>query len=701
MTLRRSFFAPKPGTFFAAALIAVFGFVLSTCENNVSLGGTVDVDSPKISVTEPSSGEFLKGTRTFRGIATDDKIVEYVHISFQGIVTGGGGSSNLSSTGYIPVQSYDAESGVWAFTLDTAAYTDGELTVQLKVSDSVNEIETPKLSYTIKNSPTTLELASPGPYTAADINRLGKSYEDNPGGGLAISLLKGLDFVATASDRQGVAPGYPRIKFWPVDAAVLPGGTSPDPAAWDAAKPADWSMFDDYGTSGWTEGNPIWAERKNPYVPSTFHLNERDAGYYRFQLLVRDVSGVEQYFPSADRAGWLRINIVSTPPEIEITSPAAELSYESDTLIFTALVRHEAGINDGSVMLKYNGPVNGEITVPASIESADPADPSSTTQRKVHYVVSLGSLPDGNYKFTFTAQNREGGEGSTFVNVIVDRTPPKPQINMVDREVSIYNESYYRAYFPGSTPPGGAYPINYVNGTITVHGNASDTYGIKTGWIQVGGNPPQEIEMVKWVIDPDQIGDPRALYDSFYSGAPNPGIPAANNQEYYSFTEEEFKNSRFFRGSQNIDTTSLAKGKHSFYLLAMDNAGNVGISGVKVLNVDQETDKPVIVFTDFNTGVENMQEENGPGYAKSILHPDNRASNLLGDSARLTGTIEDDDGLADGTIAFRVWRLDADNLPADLAAYVDNPSNLPVGNSMLNVAVSGNPASIPLQIDLG
>jgi hypothetical protein len=186
MALRRGFSVLKSGPVLAAALIAVLSLAMLTCENNVSLGGTVDVDSPKISVTEPSSGEFLKGTRTFRGTATDDKNVEYVTISFQGIVTNGDGGSNLSSTGYVPVQSYDVESGAWAYTIDTTAYTDGELTVQLKVSDSVNEIETPKLSYTIKNSPTTLELASPGPYTAADINRLSREFEENIGGGGAL-----------------------------------------------------------------------------------------------------------------------------------------------------------------------------------------------------------------------------------------------------------------------------------------------------------------------------------------------------------------------------------------------------------------------------------------------------------------------------------------------------------------------------------
>jgi hypothetical protein len=84
-------------------------------------------------------------------------------------------------------------------------------------------------------------------------------------------------------------------------------------------------------------------------------------------------------------------------------------------------------------------------------------------------------------------------------------------------------------------------------------------------------------------------------------------------------------------GSTSIDTTLLTDlGTYYLWIVAKDKAGNEGNSAAQQFEVDQSTDLPVVSFTSVN-----------PAYTTEAQ----AGNNLLVSGGKISGTIEDDDGL--------------------------------------------------------
>ncbi|MEW6564598.1 MAG: Ig-like domain-containing protein [Spirochaetota bacterium] len=86
---------------------------------------------------------------------------------------------------------------------------------------------------------------------------------------------------------------------------------------------------------------------------------------------------------------------------------------------------------------------------------------------------------------------------------------------------------------------------------------------------------------------------------------------------------------------QSIDTTTLTDlDTYYLWVVAKDKAGNEGHSAAQQFVVDQSTDIPVVTFSSIDTGITAESQVIGPP-----------VKNLLVSGGKISGTIEDDDGL--------------------------------------------------------
>lgn len=99
-----------------AAVAAVFSV---SCENpfQVGLGSTVDIEPPSVRVGSLENGDYVRGTITLSGTASDDRTVDRVTIQF----TEDGETVSMRAD----LERTNGE-WEWSYKLDTTKYSDGE-----------------------------------------------------------------------------------------------------------------------------------------------------------------------------------------------------------------------------------------------------------------------------------------------------------------------------------------------------------------------------------------------------------------------------------------------------------------------------------------------------------------------------------------------------------------------------------------------
>ncbi len=111
-----------------------------------------DQTPPTASVLTPADGDYVSGTTTFHVQALDNLAVDRVELTFGG---------NLASLGTVTAL-YDAASGTYTYTINSALFADGPATVQATVYDKAGLSATSAVvNFWVDNTDPTLQVLAP------------------------------------------------------------------------------------------------------------------------------------------------------------------------------------------------------------------------------------------------------------------------------------------------------------------------------------------------------------------------------------------------------------------------------------------------------------------------------------------------------------------------------------------------------------
>ncbi|MCL1836053.1 MAG: hypothetical protein FWG46_00740 [Treponema sp.] len=210
----------KKTIWFSAAFAAILVLFL-TCENPLSnnMGGKVTVEPPTITIEDPVSGAYLKGIAVFTGKATAYRELSSVEVKIFNLEDGMEDRPIMDWTSegieFEPTDSLREKN--WRFDLDTlrkvfedrVGLEDGIVKLQFRARDPNLFADSIELVYIVKNNTSDVRLTSP------HFRGHGGDYQ----------ILTGTEIRGQITDRKGLKPGYPQIKFWPQE---LPGGEPAD-----------------------------------------------------------------------------------------------------------------------------------------------------------------------------------------------------------------------------------------------------------------------------------------------------------------------------------------------------------------------------------------------------------------------------------------------------------------------------------------
>ncbi|MFW6234662.1 MAG: Ig-like domain-containing protein, partial [Spirochaetota bacterium] len=382
---------------YAAIFVAVC-FSIISCQNpfDVGLGENVDIDRPLVSLSAPSTGAFLRGTVALTGTATDDVRVASVQLSFDNGVT------------WRDVDSYNADTSEWRYSLDTTSMPNGSLTVLVRASDNTGKTTmTETLLFTIDNEAPrvifTFPAINPETYDEAEPPTVGRNGA----------------IFGTVSVREGIAVGSPEIKVWKL------GDSEPD--EWTSMRSA--------------------SDTPNLYDFS-HDLPVNEVGDFQFRIRAEDVGGqiseTENY----------RIVVISGAPQVAINSPG-QASYQSDLVTVGGTMSHETG-NEPALTL--------ELFERDELETAD--DPEALVVVE-STDADLDINPDGSGGFTwsyeydseFDPDNNARPDGTIVARVYasindttgfdtrafqVDNTEPTVTVTTPGEGETVYSETTLR-----------------------------------------------------------------------------------------------------------------------------------------------------------------------------------------------------------------------------------------------------------------
>ncbi|MDR2259208.1 MAG: hypothetical protein LBE14_08695, partial [Treponema sp.] len=300
--------------------IGVF-ILLAACDNpanqplRAGLGEVVDIDPPKFRMDPHEL--FLRGEETFTGAAEDDISVDTVEVRITVIRDGA-----ETVYDYIPV-AYNKDRKTWSFSVDTAVseaggtakYPDGPFSLRFRVTDNAKKVtETGEFSFTVKNAFPTIEMSIPSlngtrkgtetwPENETGFNdpRLNDKLQTDQ-----FTVPSSGTLVGVVSDLQGIAPGYPKVKFWPAGEGTTPPGDGFDAIRKDddnnSATPdvvyGGWREVETNETAETLASGPTSLQfsfpltkwfKKNDGSIDKETLDALDPGDYYFQFKVKDI----------------------------------------------------------------------------------------------------------------------------------------------------------------------------------------------------------------------------------------------------------------------------------------------------------------------------------------------------------------------------------------------------------------------------
>jgi hypothetical protein len=684
--------------------------LLISCENplRVGLGNVVDVDPPQFNMNP--HGSYLRNLETFTGAARDDIAIASIKVRISVIR-----DNEELVYEWRDVDSYDSDTKIWSLTIDTAEkdeeglelYPDGPLSLQFQIQDTSNRaaVETGKYTFTVKNSPPLIEMSIPS------LNGTRKGSEYAPTGETGFNdpyLYKyGLKYqndantvpssgtlVGSITDLQGIAPGYPRIKFWPAEWGETPPGDTKnlehDDDGIPGTPPAVYGGWDEVELNETPEALaagpkflqftfPLLKWRKNG---DTVYKSEDplDPVEYYFQFKVNDVDPEteETVYPIFEEGNpeypnrALKIKLITpkSTPEVRLHDAGkprpnqwitTDPEYKNDGFVLRIEGQDQDGIRAAKIELSKEGDLSPYPPIYFNTEGSNasgyPEDPGLVINgetKRFDYTVDKASsvelnprLYEGNmvggpgvYRYRITVYAKSGNIRIISYRVYVDGEAPSMDLGNILGAISGDSQDAVDSF--------------KVNGTIVIPVNIYDSMGLMPG--VVNGKSVQE---KKWFLsqtnydleayfDGSLSGTDRTALETFFDGTPN---PAANPPQGDYFTDPrpaspaaDVYYSPFIAsgGSLRLDTTAyyntpgqaLGTGDQVwyFYIYALDQAYNRQIRKL-TFYVNQEYDKPLIrdaVIVPLS-GFDGITAEN--------------RSNIFTANSKFSLTLSDDEGL--------------------------------------------------------
>jgi hypothetical protein len=253
--------------------LGVFILALLACEQpfKAGLGPIVDIRPPTVTLTSPGAGNFIWSNKAiFRGDAEDD----YKLIKVELRVTNHPDINYYRDFTEVKLALSRPNEGTWVCEFDTTIFPDGDLKIQVKVTDSVTKSAvTGEIAFYIKNQPPAISVSSPF-ITRVEPDKVSAKpgevggphlnyYVDDNGVGMDPSVLpptisyqrrvdKGSFLSGSISDDEDIYVGEeigdrypPQIRLWRVDrpenvdnvTIFAPGDLPPvDKVPWDSFK---------------------------------------------------------------------------------------------------------------------------------------------------------------------------------------------------------------------------------------------------------------------------------------------------------------------------------------------------------------------------------------------------------------------------------------------------------------------------------
>jgi hypothetical protein len=658
-------------------IIGALGIILllAGCENpfRAGLGPVVDVDPPRF--TMDSHGLYLRNQETFTGTARDDIAVASIKVRISVI------KDNEEITyNWVDVDHYDGEAKTWSLTIDTAEkdadgldkYPDGPFSLQFQVQDTSRRaaVETGKFTFTVKNSPPVIEMSIPSlngtrkgsEYSAAGetgfndpyLYKNGSKYQND-----ANTVPSSGTLVGSVTDLQGIAQGYPKIRFWPAkwgeawgsEQGDLKNGEDDDDGI-PTTPPAVYGGWDDLE---FNESAAALAAGPK-FLQFTFPLvkwrKDASGGVYRsedpldpvdyyFQFKVKDVdaSTEETIYPIFEGSDYpnqaVRIQLITpkSTPEVrlydaEVPRPnqwiTMDPDYKNDGFVLRIEARDQDGIRAAKIEMSKEGDLNAYPPIYFNTEgsndggySEDPGKIIDGETKRFDYTVdktsSVEFIPrqyEGNtiggggvYRYRITVYAKSGNTRIISYRVYVDGEAPSMDLGNILGAVSadIQDADSYR-----------------VNGTISIPVNIYDSMGLMAQTVN-GKN----VQAKKWFLtranydlaayfDGSMAGAAREALETFFDGTPN---AQANPPEGDYFTNAlpaspagDVYYSPFIAagGSLKLDTTAYFNASDAplgtgdeiwyFYIYALDQAYNRQIRKL-TFAINQEYDKPQVKDT--------------------------------------------------------------------------------------------------------
>jgi hypothetical protein len=618
------------------------GIMTVVCDNTIGLGAVIDVSPPVINIiTGPADaaipGGFITGTKTIYIDATDDCGIRSVTVTINGAE-------------YAAYRNEAA--GCYTYNIDSTTMADGVLRAVVTVTDtSGKKTVTPELIFTVKNGLPVVTMQIPRP--VVDSTDPPVLLEIRPPEVLTNSYLMG-----TYEDLAGIAPGYPRIKFW----------KSGEAEPLDYRQNAGWENVGYYANDpggGWVYADEGMVETETGERGGSFryYLRERKSdgrpeeeyaekelpvGEYRLKIQAADINGCFMEWPQASYSNEPQYFTVmlykqtqaQPPPEITLISPppnrtSQPIEFFREDFLLKAVARvhgpeqdiaemvfEVTGNNNKRVVLRRWIGIETGHGVPASFmielgktyysltEGANAIMVNNETEVPVH-AFSCVTFADGNFSFIITARDYTGLNAMYPLSVYIDRQPPTAAVTGVSPHFS------QDTIFDSNNIPCRRWTVN---GAVQIGVTSTDSRGKavdeKNGYMKF-----------KYIFAKDNdIGEGEYLYT----------LPEA---VFFDEKKEKPDNFVAVTGSDGAYTLTLQTHKWPgasiqyllwFYIIAMDNAGNITYAKI-LLNVDQDTDKPDVRIKNINAG----------------------GGSFISDKSNIAITVTDDDGLAGDSVSYR------------------------------------------------
>ncbi|MDR0301061.1 MAG: hypothetical protein LBI04_01970, partial [Treponema sp.] len=386
-----------------------------------------------------------------------------------------------------------------------------------------------------------------------------------------------------------------------------------------------------------SDGNPKEAEVGNGLEP----------GFYRLKLRAQDIHGKPVEWPKdaySNDPEFLRVELTTelTPPLVYIYHPDEKEIYQRGDFTIEAEAVVQGDMDkyitemEFTVTSKDRKQVLLKRLTGSSTGSGAMSGDFKVEAGKTYYCMSIGSeavkiddvndvpqdaysyikFENGNYNFTVRAIGDSGSSGTKSLTVYIDDVPPVTNVTSIN---PFYSQDRINETATEDAPNNNTHDYGTadsyrrwtVNKTVQINVSLFDAQGSAvdedTGYTQLKyfflkNEDVKEEYYTVWKSKEVNIGKSFGEYlfaredaEYFDKVIDNPiAVPSGDNG--HPLINIEPKDGAYILTLQTHKRDAAAADtpyKLWFYIVAMDNAGNIGYSKI-LLNVDQDTDKPKI-----------------------------------------------------------------------------------------------------------